>query len=307
PAWTQLARRRLRRQLDYLRRHYAVLPLIEIVGRLRAGRPLPARAAAVTFDDGYRNNYTCAWPVLRELGIPATIFVSTGFIDRGEALWPDRLTLALHATPERRVDFMGRTHSLASGAARARARAVIADELKTQPRAAKDRLLEDLFERLGPTPPTPVDFLPLRWDEVRAMHASGQVDIGAHTVGHEILSQLDVAEQRWQIEESCRRVAAEIDAPCRLFAYPNGRPSDFDGCSQEILAGNGVIGAVTTCEGLVRAGDDPLALPRILVGANVERDQFAVLASGLSTRWARLRASWRRPAGVLDAVGSGVG
>jgi peptidoglycan/xylan/chitin deacetylase (PgdA/CDA1 family) len=184
----------------------------------------------------------------------------------------------------------------------------VVDELKVLPRAAKDRLLADLVQRLsgGATVPTPPDFLPLRWDEVRTMHASGQIDIGAHTVGHEILSQLDVRAQRWEIEESCRRVAAETDAPCRLFAYPNGRPSDFDRCSQEILAGAGVTGAVTTCERLVRAGDDPLALPRILIGADVERDKFAVLTSGVIADWIRARTVGRRAAGSLGAVGSGV-
>lgn len=103
PCWHVNDAALYRRQLDYVRRHFNVLPLEEALAALAAGT-LPPRALAITFDDGTRNLATHALPVLRDLNLPAAVFVATGPIGTGETLWPDRLWLAIARSNAAEVD-----------------------------------------------------------------------------------------------------------------------------------------------------------------------------------------------------------
>src|SRR5690606_11379545 len=82
-------------QMRYLNRHYRVMPLADLAGLLGTGRPLREPVAAVTFDDGYRDNYTSAFPVLRRLGVPATIFLATGYIGGDRVFWWDAVGIMI--------------------------------------------------------------------------------------------------------------------------------------------------------------------------------------------------------------------
>lgn len=280
PRWTELTAARFRTQMAALRSRYRLIPLLEIVERVRRGAPLPAYAAAVTFDDGYRNNYTHAFPVLEELGIPATIFLTTGFLDDRRPLWTDRLTLALSRAST--IEAAGRVLPLGTPAQRQHARAVVAAHLKALPAPEKNRQLAALEGQGGAqTADIPDALQPLAWDEVRAMQASGLVDFGSHTVRHEIMSRLDAATKAHEITRSCARVEQETGRPCRLFAYPNGEPGDIDAESQALLRQTRVLGAMSTVPGLVGRAADVWALPRVLVGADAGPAKFDVLSSGL--------------------------
>ena len=101
--WHVLDAATYRRQLEYIRQHFNVLPLEEALEALAAGT-LPPRAMAITFDDGTRNLATHAVPVLRELGLPAAVFLATGPMDSDETLWPDRLWLAIARTTATEAD-----------------------------------------------------------------------------------------------------------------------------------------------------------------------------------------------------------
>jgi peptidoglycan/xylan/chitin deacetylase (PgdA/CDA1 family) len=282
PRWTEVTRARFRAQMRFLRARYRILPLLDLVESLRRGDSLPAYAAAVTFDDGYRNNFTCAFPVLRELGIPATIFLTTGFLDDGRPLWTDRLTLALEHTPVAEVETSKRVLPLRTPTERREARATLAADLKALPSAEKCRQLDALERRLGVSAlAAPAAMQPLGWDEVRTMHASGLVSFGSHTVTHEIVTRLSTAAKAREITYSVRRVQEETGQPCRLFAYPNGEMGDFDDESRRLLAATSVVGAVTTVPGLVARTADVWELPRVLVGADAGRAKFDLLSSGL--------------------------
>ena len=94
-------------QLRYVKRHYTVVPLDELVERIHAGRALPRRAAAITFDDGYRDNYTRAYRLLRAEGLPATFYVTTGALDGGPPLWTAKLRYMVRTTTRERVILPG--------------------------------------------------------------------------------------------------------------------------------------------------------------------------------------------------------
>ena len=111
--WCQLPLDRFRAQLDYLSRHHAVLPVGRLIEQVDAGRALPAAAAFITFDDGYRNNQTRALPELERRSLPATVFLSTGCVSQGRIPWPEELFVAFHRAPRA----VGRSLGLGAGRA----------------------------------------------------------------------------------------------------------------------------------------------------------------------------------------------
>jgi peptidoglycan/xylan/chitin deacetylase (PgdA/CDA1 family) len=292
--WHMLPVDSFRRQVDWVARRYRVLPLSEALARLRDGT-LPPRACAITFDDGFANDLEVADPVLRERALPATVFLATGAIGGGEPLWPDRLWLAVARATAERVDLTslgGDVVSLATSGDRARAFSLAARALKALPRAEKDARLAALVADLAPGgPPGPGPFRPLTWAEVKALGADGRVRFGAHTVTHEILSGLPDDEVLPQVRRSQEEVSARVGYVPDVFAYPNGRARDFDERSKAAVRACRIPWALTTVEGLVAPGDDPLALRRMSVGADLSFSRFRLLVSGalLALRGERAR------------------
>ncbi len=247
--WHQLPLAEFKEQLAWVARRYRVLPLEEALSRWADGT-LPPRAAAITFDDGYRNVATHAVPVLRELGLPATVFLVTDLVGTDEVPWPDRLWLAGASSDD-------------------------VEALKERPAREKTEQLTRL-ERVPPGP-----FAMLDVAEVKALAAEGLLSFGPHSQTHEILAQCEDAEIVEQIEGSYRQVSAWIGRAPRVFAYPNGRRRDFDERAKRAVRAAGMPWALTTEEGLVARGDDPLALRRVCVGADLSFARFRLLCAGL--------------------------
>src|SRR5262245_35792515 len=95
---------KFRRQMEFVKERYHPVSLKELIEHLTAGKKLPPRTIAITIDDGYRSNFTLAYPVFKEFGIPATIFLATDFIDRKDALWVDRLEFAVNQSTKHKLD-----------------------------------------------------------------------------------------------------------------------------------------------------------------------------------------------------------
>src|SRR5882757_3748817 len=170
----------LRRDLEYVRRRFNVLPLEESIERLRAGT-LPNRAATLTFDDGTRNLATHAAPVLRDLGLPAAVFLATGPMGTDEAIWPDRLWLAFARTNEPEVDLssvgLGR-RSLRSLLDRDQTRDAVVQHFKKLPDAERIAQVEWLVAALGQElDATGGPFEMLSWDEARDLVSDANVTL----------------------------------------------------------------------------------------------------------------------------------
>lgn len=234
-----------RRQMEALRRHFTVLPLAELAERARR-KDLPRNGVAVTFDDGYRDNYTNAFPVLRDMGLPATIFLTTGALDENALLWHDRVFDAFHRT--RKAE------------ARASLETVLTRLRRSSPEE-RDLGIESLLEELGIEPGVPGGWEKLRWQDVREMASQG-ISFGAHTLDHPILTFVGEEEARRQVRESKKRIEAELGSPITMFAYPNGSASDFDRSTQRIVEEEGLSLAVTTVSGANDESTNPYSLRR---------------------------------------------
>lgn len=268
-----------RRQMEALRRHFTVLPLAELVERARR-REIPRNSVAVTFDDGYRDNYTNAFPVLRELDLPATIFLTTDAIDRNALLWHDRVFDAFHRSRRNEARFESEVLPLGAADRRASLAIVLARLRRSSPKD-RDRLIDCLLEELGIEPGVPRGWEKLSWREVREM-ASGRISFGAHTLDHPILTRVGAAEARRQIRESKSRIEEELRLPVKAFAYPNGSAGDFDESTRKIVEEEGLSLAVTTLGGANDAETNPYVLRRTGMWGN--DPELSVLRLG----WARV-------------------
>lgn len=283
PCWHVGSSAVYRRQLEYVRAHFNVLPLEDALARLAAGT-LPPRAVAITFDDGTRNLATHAVPVLRDLNLPAAVFLATGPIGTADTLWPDRLWLAIARTPATEVDLAALglgTCSLDGNARRGRVYAAAVEELKNLADADRIAVLGDILGTLGSgNDEDGGPFLMLTWDEAREMAEDPLVTLYPHTVTHPILARCPDDKVEREITDSCAAIERETGLTPTIFAYPNGRAQDFDARAKDVLRRRAVRWALSTTPGFADRQCDPLALPRLAVGGNSSFGYFRLMVSG---------------------------
>lgn len=271
---------RFRAQMAWLKANCDPVPAESVLeAARRAGRSRPP--VVVTFDDGYRDYHDVAYPVLRELRIPAAVFLSTGFMDGGGLLWTDRLHWAGMRSPRASVRLpwdSGQRRDLGSRAAREAFVAEAKSHLKGVPDAARRAALDELLAELGaPDAEAEIGRQMLSWAEVRATREG--TCFGGHSHTHPILSQLSAEDMEDEIRTCRDRIRDELGEAPRTFAYPNGRAADFNGLTRELLARHGFEFAFATIEGGVGAGADALALCRRHAGGTTLGD-FACLVAG---------------------------
>ena len=242
-------------QVAFLARNF------DIVGPADVGPQPAGRHVLITFDDGYRDNYTHALPILRAYNATATFFLTTGFLDRPRLAWWDEIA------------WMVRT----SGGDGAEIPALL-DRVKTLPGTQR----EDWLNRLGAStgagraPAAAAAEQWMTWRMARELLAAGMT-VGGHTVSHPILARLDEDAQRAEVVACRARLEAELGIPMRWFSYPNGDGGSFDARTRAIVAEAGAELAFAFHAGFVRRSDawDPYALPRIAVGPRTAGAAFA--------------------------------
>jgi len=239
---------------------FKVLSLDQALSALRENR-LPPRAVCITFDDGYRSTHDLALPVLREFGLPATVFVTSGYVDSAENMWNDRIADAVRGASGSELDLRGAGAGIVPiGGLEARCAAVQALTSRAKYLPPSERL--DLIEALEALAGHGTRPLMLSSEMVRTLHRSN-VTIGAHTVSHPILTKLPDAEARAEIEGSKAALEAIIGEPVRYFAYPNGKAElDFDARHTAMVREAGFAAAFSTATGAVAPGQDLYTLPR---------------------------------------------
>lgn len=283
------------RQIAWIKRRYAILPLAELVVRLAGNGALPHQPLAITFDDGYENFYTHAFPILRKFQIPATVFIATDLIEPGRALWVDRLEYAIGAskTETVRVPCGGTMQAfpLKTYAERCRADAVIRTLIKQLPTAVGREILESVVAQTDANLNAAFAASPYRgltWNQIREMQSAG-ITIAAHTRSHPILSRMAPAEIETEIVGSQMMLRERIGNPLNIFAYPNGQPGDFNADTIVALRKAGFRAALTTVPGFSRAGDDLFALPRMTLDNSEDMHSFRLTVTGIRSMLSSMR------------------
>lgn len=255
------------------------------------------RYILITFDDGYRDNYEVAFPIIRSERIPATFFVATGFIDSPRVPWWDEIAWMVRTSKRRATNLPGWLGATVrfddpdrEGAVR-----TLLQTYKRMPAAATDAYLNDIADATGSGryDQQASGHWWMTWDMLRAMKASGMT-IGGHTISHPVLARAPREIQRKEIEGCSQRLATELGEPMRYFSYPVGGPDAFDSITRECLQNVGVRYAFSYYAGYRGFEDwDDYDIRRVPVESNLTRDWFRSIVA-LPQLFARSAAA--RPA-----------
>jgi peptidoglycan/xylan/chitin deacetylase (PgdA/CDA1 family) len=272
-----------RNQLTYLRRHFSVVPLCALLEQLGSGKPLLDRTVAITIDDGRRNCYGSFFPLLRELGIPATFFVVSSFIRGEDWIWTDKVLWL--------SDQGNRPPDLAPG----RIESFFAMLNQMRPEARNARVVA-LASNMGINIPKepPLKYAPCSWTELREMADSGLVEIGSHTVTHPILATIGDNECWEELTISRAQIEEGLGRKIRLFCFPNGKPCDYRPNQLWQVKEAGYAGAVVTSFGMVDRGADLYQLPRIGVSGKLDHLTFRKYVDGVELYQSRFLPIPRR-------------
>lgn len=248
------------RQLDYLQEHFTVISIVELVKALENEAQLPANAVVVTIDDGYEDFYSIAFPLLKARGLPATLFVTTGFVNSDLWLWPDQVDWILNQADEvshsinidgLKLDSARLTDSLRPGYW-----GIVIDYLLSVPDIKKHQIIAQLARQLGVILPVnvPVEYRACNWDQLLEMQGSG-IEIGGHTVTHPSLGRVSLEQARTEIEQCGQMLSENLGQRLRPFCYPNGTVHDFNDEVKEIVAQSGFAAAVTAFDDCLCVSD----------------------------------------------------
>lgn len=265
PAKPKAGLQGMERQFRALRRLANVVPLEAAIADLAAGRPLPPRAVAVTFDDGYRDNLTHAVPVLEALGLPATFFLVPGLLSNTAMPWWEVISWAVMNSSRRQLNWDGESLPLADVRDRRAAMSLLHRTLKQRSQTERDEAVRRLADELSPNAPQPsAEELFMDWDEAAELDARGFA-IGSHSSVHAILSRENADDQSRDLADARRLLQDRLSIPADVLAYPNGTQADYDSATLAAAAAAGHTAAVTTREGFNFPDTPVMELRRIVI------------------------------------------
>jgi len=278
-AWTLVKENEFRKQMDFLNRYYKVVDIGDLFMGLQdndSGKP----RAVITFDDGYRNNYSIAFPILQEYNFRATIFVCSGLLGQTEMAWYDKVIYAIQRSsctsmaignvnfffdspnPSRRWDMIQE----------------LLTHLKMESEEERSQQADNIVRHLN----VPLDqsecFELMSAEEARSLYGSGLVSIGSHTAYHEILTSISLSQAEDTIHESIRDLELLIGDAVHYFSYPNGNYNDE---IISLLNAASITHACTTNSGIYSRRNSPYKIPRIGIGGYDTIDRFATKICGL--------------------------
>ena len=288
PVWTQLPVATFRDQLEFLLTEYVFVSLGDVVAAIRNDAQLPERAVLITFDDGLKNNFTAAFPVLVELALSAAIFLTVDYVESDEILWVDELFFLLLSAVRNKISV--NLHDAVAGeymksGKPEEAYAIMVEKLKRSGVETRTKIMEHLRELV------PLDLKALRedfgmlgWSDIHTMQQSGLVEFGVHTATHRILAELTEDEWKKELFRPKQTLENKLNREIATFCYPNGRPGiDYRQEHVEYLRKVGYACAFITGRPLFDfLTEDSMEIGRVAGGndATSEKSYFRLNASG---------------------------
>jgi peptidoglycan/xylan/chitin deacetylase (PgdA/CDA1 family) len=267
-------------QVEYFSRTYELLSLDKLAYYIQQRKTLPKKALVITLDDGYKDNYLYAYPILKKHHAPATIFLATGHIGTERLFWYNKAKYIFQATLLAKADLddFGKLR-LRSRSDKLEAGSLVVERLKRMPERERNSLIEKLADALKVNIPEDLGKNAiLSWDEVKEMSSDG-IAFGAHTVNHPILTNVPLERAKWEIVQSKKDIEERLGQPVTAFAYPSGGHRDFNSQVANSVKEGGFLCAVTAIPHWIGPKANIYELGRIR--ASEDQNQFKVLFSGL--------------------------
>jgi len=241
-----------REQLCWLKDHTTILSEADLIDFARSGRPWPRPSSFVTFDDGYRDQYTRALPVLEELKIPATFFIPTHLIESRRLGWWDSIAYLIRKTHKKSIWIDGKEHVL--GKKGDEAICCLQESMKLRRETETREMLAKLSEACEVSLPSAEaqDAELMSWDEIRYACARG-VAVGSHSHTHRVLRTLGPGAVAEELRISKATLEAETGRDVRTLAYPCGGYQHFDWRTQELASEAGYVLAFSFNTGINRS------------------------------------------------------
>lgn len=213
------------KHVRWLKESFDLIHLDEWVSRVEVGLSVPRRACAITFDDGWRDNYEFAFPIIKEAAVPVTLFVVSHMVGTTAAFWPNRVARVLQSLGsdegfDRSLDWL--TKWLPRG--RAVDREAISEVIRRLKVMSDAEIIErlEVAERALQVKPISDRSL-VDWEELREMVDSGLVSVGSHSANHRRLDATATHEELWhEIVGSREMIERQIGRTPKVFCYPNG-------------------------------------------------------------------------------------
>jgi|SRR5208283_2347613 len=259
------SRAQFEEHMKTLARKFRPVSVEEVVQFAKSGLQLPPGAVAVTFDDGFADNYDLALPILNRYGIPASFYIMVNAVENGTLPWYCRLRFAFHATNkmEWKEPANGRAYRLDVPEERRAALNLAWDTGAKLTGSVQERFIGGVEVALGTEPANAPHGFMMTWEQVRSLRKAGHT-VGAHTLSHPNVAQVSASEARSEIVESKKRLEEKMGEAIEHFSYPHPALSPcWSSQTLEITREAGYKSAVLTTPGQVRAGDEPLALKRV--------------------------------------------
>ena len=276
------------RQMHFLSQHRQVISLETLIKTLQKGETPQQDAVVITFDDGYLDNLTIAAPILDRYNLPATLFLPTGYIDRGETQWIDQAYTAFRYRSRKNFVWGTRTSTQFDLDEPNQCRAVyqtLCEVLLSEGHEKRRLRLSELYERLKPTERIPR--LTMTWNDVRALIARHTCfEIGGHTQEHTDLTSVAEPQARRELADCIQRIKDETRTTPHHFSFCYGRTSE----TLRHLVAN--VGFEAACGGqgldpVVKGCADRYRLPRVAAPPSME--QFDLLTNSVNTGiWRKL-------------------
>jgi len=277
--------------LKYLKARYTLVTISQLAQHLKSDEALPRSLAAITIDDGFRDAYEVAFPLLRRHNAPASLFAVTDFIDQKAWIWTDKMRfLTSRTTVEMFETSIGKDNlkcRLNGSESRLDAAARANELLKQLPNEEKDEVISQIASTLNMTVPNlpPAECAPLTWEQAREMDLNG-VEIASHTLTHPILTKVSDEKLCSELQESRARLEEMLNRENKSFCYPNG---NYDARVIQGVERAGYDCAVSTEYGLNARHGNLFLMRRISANANLAR--FVKATSGFE----QLQMGLRRP------------
>lgn len=267
-------------QMRFLKREMDIVSPADLPAILKKKR---GRYAMVTFDDGYRDNYEAAFPILRREGVAATFFVATGYIDSPSLPWWDEIAWMVRTSVGRGFDLPPWLEQPLRFDEPDREQAVrtLLRKYKALPSVDADAYLHAIAAAAGTGRASSEDSkaLWMNWDMLREMKAAGMT-IGGHTVTHPVLARMTAEGQLSEIQTCARRLYQELGQPMTCFSYPVGHPSAFDEVTRSALRETGADYAFSYYGGYRRFDAwDSLDIRRVAIETEIDQPWFRSIVS----------------------------
>jgi len=258
-------------QMEYLQKHCYVLSLDEFLEIQKSGDDLPPKSTIVSFDDGFRNNYSIAAPILEEHQVPAVFYISSGVVNTDIMFWVDILEDAINlsgkSTIRVRLD-QEEEFSIRNDEEKLQALVRIKGYCKTATAVEKDRVIQEVQDAAGEvaTVDHSENYQKISWKELKEMHENSLFTIGGHALYHNILSSLEGGLLKKEIRTSLDLLEINLKAPITHYSYPEGLAHHYNQEVIDLLKENGIVCSPSAICGLNPKTENPFHLKRVMVG-----------------------------------------